>query len=174
MLYYTYKITCTTTTKPVDHDIVMTRQEIYMWKYDTLVFCCFLRSIPASSLQVCLKQQFCLHKYGKRLFLKSFIGLCWSMLWNVDAFSSRECWTGGESRNDRGDHKLPQGAAFLSADVTQVPQEPEGDPWRSALQRTVRFNVSDCIFHAFAFAFALFIAPHAAKTDKKYFRLWPV
>jgi len=25
----------------VDHDIVMTRQKIYMWKYDTLVFAVF-------------------------------------------------------------------------------------------------------------------------------------
>jgi len=42
----------------VDHDIVMTRQKIYMWKYDKQIFCSFLSPIPASSVQVCLKRPF--------------------------------------------------------------------------------------------------------------------
>jgi len=54
--------------------------------------------------------------------------------------SSRECWVGGEPWNDRGDHQLPQGATFVSADVAEVPQEPERDPWRTPVQWTVCFQ----------------------------------
>ena len=55
----------------------------------------------------------------------------------LSRFSSRECGVGGESRNDRGDHELPQSAAFLPADVTQVPQEPQSHSRRTTLQRAV-------------------------------------